>query len=80
MLLLPLPPAAGEFCIVPDTAAEGGYRLVVDNNSGTYAPAADLLPCMQRLFQANFPGMAVEVVPVGDPRLQAYHQRCPSRS
>jgi len=26
---------AGEFCIVPDEAAAGGFRLIIDNNSGT---------------------------------------------
>ena len=38
-LLLPYPPnlagLAGEFCIVPDEAAAGGFRLIIDNNSGT---------------------------------------------
>lgn len=70
---------AGEFCIVPDAAAAGGHRLVLDNNSGTFAPSPDHLPCMQRLFAANFPDLQVEVVAVGDPRLQEYHRQCPSR-
>ncbi|EFN59404.1 hypothetical protein CHLNCDRAFT_137906 [Chlorella variabilis] len=70
---------AGEFCIVPDAAAEGGHRLVVDNNSGTFAPKAEHLPLMQHLFEANFPGMSVETVAAGDPRLEEYHRQCPSR-
>lgn len=124
-----LRPSAGEFCIVPDAAAEGGHRLVVDNNSGglllllprpalltprackqgmpctasrpsphrwplsllptphwahsspagTFAPKAEHLPLMQHLFEANFPGMSVETVAAGDPRLEEYHRQCPSR-
>lgn len=72
-------PAAGEFCIVPDPAAAGGHRLVIDNNSGTYAPLAQHLPRMRQLFLENFPAMVVETLAADDPRLEWYHQQCPSR-
>jgi len=65
---------------VPDTAAAGGHKLVVDNNSGTYAPKAEHLPLMAQLFKANFPDLTVEVLPVGDPKLKLYQQQCPSRA
>ncbi|WIA14980.1 hypothetical protein OEZ85_001688 [Tetradesmus obliquus] len=71
---------AGEFCIVPDASAAAGYRLVIDNNSGTYAPAAAKLPLMSQLFTANFPDMVVEVLASDDPRLKQYQQECPSRA
>lgn len=71
--------AAGEFCIVPDAAARGGYRLVIDNNSGTYAPPDAHLPRMRALLLANFPGMAVDTLAAGDPRLEEFHRACPSR-
>jgi hypothetical protein len=73
-------PLAGEFCIVPDAAAAAGYRLIIDNNSGTYAPSADKLPLMCQLFTANFPDMVVEVLASNDPRLKQYQLKCPSRA
>lgn len=51
------PPLAGEFCIVPQPGAPGGHRLVIDNNSGTYAPKSGQLGLMAQLFTANFPDM-----------------------
>lgn len=71
---------AGEFCIVPEAAAPGGHRLVIDNNSGTYAPDSKQLHLMKDLFLANFPEMCVEVLPVGDRKLKQYQQQCPSRA
>lgn len=70
---------AGEFCILPDPAALGGHKLVIDNNSGTYAPQAGLLPRMAQLFADNFPGISVETVAADDPRLEDFHRQCPSR-
>ncbi|KAG2499679.1 hypothetical protein HYH03_002614 [Edaphochlamys debaryana] len=64
---------------VHETGARG-WRLVVDNNSGTYAPPRELLPKVQQLFELNFPGLEVEVIDARDPRLAAeYHSRVPSR-
>jgi hypothetical protein len=64
---------------MPDSDAPSGHRLVLDNNSGTFAPSAEHLPLMRQLFAANFPGIAVETVAVGDSKLDWLHQQCPSR-
>lgn len=70
---------AGEFCIVEE---KEGYKLVIDNNSGTYAPHPDGLAKLQQLLQANFPGMKVETVDVSvqAETLKVYHSLVPSRS
>lgn len=52
---------------------------MIDNNSGTFAPPAALLPRMRRLLLANWPEMAVETLAADDPRLLEYHRQCPSR-
>ena len=64
---------------MPESGAPGGHRLVLDNNSGTFAPSAEHLPLMRQLLAANFPGMVVETVAAGDSRLDWLHQQCPSR-
>ena len=40
---------AGEFHIRP-TQIKDQYKLVIDNNSGTYSPSKDLLPAVAELF------------------------------
>lgn len=44
---------------VPDAAV--GWELVFDNNSGTYAPNAGLLPKVKEIMEFNFPGFNVVV-------------------
>lgn len=44
---------------VPDDAV--GWELVFDNNSGTYAPNAGLLPKVKEIMEFNFPGFNVVV-------------------
>jgi len=51
---------AGEFFIRRDPV-QGAFSLVIDNNSGTYSPDAQLLPMLARLLETNFPGLRVEV-------------------
>lgn len=70
---------AGEFCILPDEDAAAGYRLILDNNSGTFAPKKEHLPLMKKLFEENFPGIVCETVDSQDPKLKEYHKQCPSR-
>jgi hypothetical protein len=36
------------------------YELVIDNDSGTYRPKAELLPKLKEFLNANFPGLHVE--------------------
>jgi hypothetical protein len=71
--------SAGEFCIFPCPGAAGGHKLIIDNNSGTYAPDKAKLPLMQQLFSANFSDITVEVLDMKDPRLLEYQKACPSR-
>lgn len=65
---------------MPSQAAAEGFKLVLDNNSGTYAPHKAKLRLLQRLFAANFPGMEVEVLDWRDPKLAYYQSLCPSRA
>lgn len=50
---------AGEFHVRQD---KGRHVLVVDNNSGTYAPPKEFLPHMKSLLEYNFPGLKVNFV------------------
>lgn len=64
---------------MPCSSASAGHKLVIDNNSGTYAPDKAKLPLMQQLFTSNFSDMTVEVLDMKDPRLMQYQKACPSR-
>lgn len=59
---------AGEFHI--EKTHLGQFKLVIDNNSGTYAPPKEELPQLKALFQSNFPGISVEAVDRDDAGLQ----------
>ncbi|TDH67057.1 hypothetical protein CCR75_008446 [Bremia lactucae] len=50
---------AGEFRI--HRTDNNVYKLVIDNNSGTYAPPVDILPQLKALFEDNFKGIICEV-------------------
>lgn len=60
---------AGELHI---RCAHGQYVLVVDNNSGTYAPDKDDLPSVAEVFRRNFPGLDVIALDYRDPLLEQY--------
>ncbi|KAG7380170.1 hypothetical protein PHYBOEH_011543 [Phytophthora boehmeriae] len=51
---------AGEFRIDMDEFGEP--KLIIDNDSGTYAPPKEDLPALKALFESNFPGLVVEAV------------------
>jgi len=61
---------AGEFHIRPGN--HGGYKLVIDNNSGTYAPKKEHLGMVKELMEKNFPGLEVEALAYDDPILIEY--------
>ena len=49
---------AGEFCVSKNLKT-GNMILVIDNNSGTFAPNKELLPKLKELMERNFPKMLV---------------------
>jgi len=65
---------AGEFVILKDHD-QGCFKLIIDNNSGTFAPAKENLPKLKRVFERNFPFLCVEVLSFDDPQFKDYHAR-----
>ncbi|KAE9308519.1 hypothetical protein PF008_g20947 [Phytophthora fragariae] len=59
---------AGEFRIDHDRFDEP--TLIIDNNSGTYAPPAEDLPQLQALMENNFPGINCIALDQNDETLQ----------
>ncbi|CEG41727.1 C2 domain [Plasmopara halstedii] len=51
---------AGEFRI--EKTKNGTRKLVIDNNSGTYAPHKESLPRLKQLMENNFPGIVCEAL------------------
>ncbi|CAH0476973.1 unnamed protein product [Peronospora belbahrii] len=51
---------AGEFRV--DNVLFGEPKLIIDNDSGTYAPPAAILPQLKALIEDNFPQIAVEAL------------------
>ncbi|OWY96095.1 C2 domain-containing Hypothetical protein, partial [Phytophthora megakarya] len=58
---------AGEFHI--EKTDDDILKLVIDNNSGTYAPPQEQLPRLQELMENNFPGIVCEAVDRDDEAL-----------
>eukprot|EP00659_Diplonema_papillatum_P017572 gene17572-27053_t len=67
---------AGEFHI---NVLDGVKTLVIDNNSGTFAPAADMLPMVEAVLREHIPGLPVRAVHYDDPVAVAAHGACESR-
>ncbi|GMF09716.1 unnamed protein product [Phytophthora lilii] len=63
---------AGEFHI--EKGHFGKYKLVIDNNSGTYAPPKADLPKLKEIFENNFPGISVEAKDRDDEELKKSRQ------
>ncbi|KAG6808254.1 hypothetical protein H0H92_004726 [Tricholoma furcatifolium] len=52
------------------------WELVIDNNSGTYAPDKTLLPQLRELLEFNFPGFNIYAWDREDPNLQESREAC----
>ena len=59
---------AGEFRV--DNHLFGEPRLIIDNDSGTYAPPKAVLPPVKALIETDFPGIAVEALDHEDAGVQ----------
>jgi hypothetical protein len=59
---------------IPDELVE--WELVIDNNSGTYAPDPKMLPDLKELLQYNFPGFTIHAWDREDPRLKESVEAC----
>ena len=76
---------AGEFAIFKEKTNkeweregedEGGHlKLIIDNNSGTYAPDKEKLPQLKAVFEENFPFLVVEAISFDDPVFREYKER-----
>lgn len=60
---------AGEFHI---QQKDGKYVLVIDNNSGTYAPPKDKVAQLVDFFSFNFEDLQIEAYDRDDPKLKEY--------
>ena len=45
------------------------YELIIDNDSGTYRPSADLIPVFKKFLKRNFPDLHIEVKACTDDKL-----------
>ncbi|KAG0213583.1 hypothetical protein BGX28_004000 [Mortierella sp. GBA30] len=61
---------SGEFRLFRDAQHNNAWTLLIDNNSGTYAPKKEELYKVQRVFELNFPGLVVNAVDREDPSLK----------
>ncbi|KAG5654022.1 hypothetical protein H0H81_008332 [Sphagnurus paluster] len=52
------------------------WELVVDNNSGTYAPKKDLLGALRELLEYNFSGLRIVALDREEPSLKESVQAC----
>ncbi|PPR07071.1 hypothetical protein CVT24_010972 [Panaeolus cyanescens] len=52
------------------------WELVIDNNSGTYAPDKNMLPALQELLEYNFPGFKIFALHHEDEELVHSREAC----
>ncbi len=60
----------------PDADERTRWELVIDNNSGTYAPSREMLPALQALLEYNFPGLTIRALDREDPELNESREAC----
>ena len=53
----------------PSLSSNLDWELVIDNNSGTYAPDKNLLPQLRALLKHNFPWFEIYALDRDDPEL-----------
>lgn len=58
----------------PDDAVD--WELVIDNNSGTYAPDKKMLPVLKALLEYNFSGFGIVALDHGDEELKESREAC----
>jgi len=62
---------AGDFRVFQDVDNNNAWTLVIDNNSGTYAPSKEDLHKLKTCFELNFPDLVVKAVDREDPYLKS---------
>ncbi|KAG0049695.1 hypothetical protein BGZ83_005499 [Gryganskiella cystojenkinii] len=62
---------SGEFRVFQDIENNNAWTLVIDNNSGTYAPKKEDLHKVKRCFELNFPDLVVKALDREDPYLKS---------
>ena len=78
----PRPACAGGWAGFGDGSADADadertrWELVVDNNSGTYAPSREMLPALRALLQHNFPEVTIHALDREDPELKESREAC----
>lgn len=72
------PRPEGGWANFSDDIADGDvdWELVIDNNSGTYAPDKAMLPALQELLEYNFPGFKIFALHHEDEELVSSREAC----
>lgn len=65
---------AGELHFRGDLSNATRVELIIDNNSGTYAPSKEDLSKAAQVFRSNFPGLRVRALDFTDPLLEEYRR------
>jgi len=61
---------SGEFRFFRDESHHNDWTLLIDNNSGTYSPKKEDLFTVKKIFELNFPDLAVIALDHEDPYLK----------